>query len=388
MSSPTVVKVADVAGFLRLVPRLVGMDPTRSLVLAAFTGNRSGGALRVDLPTSGADLAAFADTVVGLVCRLGTVDGIAAVVYTDTDLRSAVRGDAASLLGVVETCADRAGLAVKDLLLVASDGWCGVRSGIAHPAQPLSSIRDTDAEALLLDVDAAVRLPPRPAGVQNMHERAVAGRLRGGAGGLLRHDPSGSIEAALAGEPSGLGVPDEPTVLLGAALRVPALRDVVLLQIGWGREFGSHTWRRCREQPPIAPDEPITMAFMGGDMARPDRERVERGIERLIGVAALTSPPCRAPVLTALAWLHWALGRGSVAGRFLDLARAADPPYAFADLLTARLAAGVLPEWAFRDRPQSSAARRWRIRTGSQRTGLQRTSAGRGLAARRVDGPF
>lgn len=369
-------KAADVAGFLRLVPRLVGMRPARSLVLAAFTGNRTGGALRIDLPAAGADLSAFADTVVGLVCRLDAVDGIAAVVYTDLDHGSAVRGDAGSLLGAVETCADRAGLVVKELLLVAADGWCELGRGAAQAPRSLSSIRDDGADDVLLDVDAAVRLPPRTAGVQHRYERAVTDRLGRGADSLLRRDPSGGIEAALAGEPSGLGVPDDLTVLLGAALRIPALRDVVLLQIGWGPAFGSHVWGRGRDEAPLRPDEPTAMAFSGGDMVRPDPERIERGIDRLIGVAAVTPPPCRAPVLTAIAWLHWALGRGTVAGRFLDLARAADPAYALADLLGALLAAGVLPEWAYRDRAGSPAARRWRIRAGVQRAGAGRRMGG------------
>lgn len=370
MTTPTVVKADSAADFLRLVPRLVGMRPVRSLVLAAFSGSRTGSALRVDLPPANADLSAFADTFVGLVCRIDEVDGIVAVVYTDATHGAALRGPEAALLHQVATCADRAGLVVRSVFVVAADGWSSARRGSGGVAQPLASIQDDmagdgllDADVLgreLLDIDAAVRLPERPPAVQHRFERAVAARLSHGADDLLRLDPSDRIEAALSATGSAFGVADDASVLLAAALRIPALRDIVLLQIGWGAEFGSHAWRRGTEDRPLTIDEPTTMAFTGGDMARPDPTRIERAIERLKGVAALTPPDRRAPVLTAIAWLHWALGRGTLAGRFVDLARAADPAHSLASLLAALLAGSVLPEWAYRDTPFSARARRWR----------------------------
>lgn len=364
MTAPTVFTAAGAADFLRLVPRLVGMRPTRSLVIAAFTGTRTGSALRVDLPGPGADLSAFADTIVGLVCRIDAVDGIAAVAYTDAGHRAAMRGSERALLGAVSACADRAGLVVKDVLLVAADQWSSLMPGRDRAPRPTTSIPD-DPSIDLLDVDAEARLPERSPAVQHRFERAVAARLIDGADDLLQLDPSDRIEAALSTGASAFGVPDEATVLLAAALRIPALRDVVLLQIGWGARFGSHAWARGGEQRPLRVDEPVTMAFTGGDMVRPDHTRLRRATERLVGVAALTPRELRAPVLGAIAWLHWALGRGTVAGRFVDLARQADPACSFANLLTATLASGRLPEWVYRDTSFSVEARRWSVDPGA-----------------------
>jgi hypothetical protein len=55
----------------------------------------------------------------------------------------------------------------------------------------------------------------------------------------------------------------------------------------------------------------------------------------------------RAPLLTMLAWLNWALGLGSTAGLFIEQARAIDPRYGLAELLDSMLHNGMLPEWAF-----------------------------------------
>ena len=400
MTTPTIVKAASAADFLRLVPHLVGMHPVRSLVLAAFTGSRTGSALRVDLPADGADLSAFADTFVGLVCRIDGIDGVAAVVYTDATHHEAIRGSEAALLGEVATCADRAGLMVKSAFIVAADGWSSASHGSGRAARPLTSIQDDPGDGVsdggpfdrglpdgglldsafpgrdLLDIDTAVRLSERPPAMRHRFERAVVVRLADGADDLLHLDPSDRIEAALDASGSALGVPDDATVLLAAALRVPALRDIVLLQIGWGAEFGRSAWRRGGEQRPVTIDEPTAMAFTGGDMARPDPARIERAITRLKGVAPLTPPDRRAPVLTAIAWLHWALGRGTLAGRFVDLARSADPAYSLATLMAALLAGSVLPEWAYRDTPFSAQGRRWRTTAGAQASRPDRRRAG------------
>jgi hypothetical protein len=48
-----------------------------------------------------------------------------------------------------------------------------------------------------------------------------------------------------------------------------------------------------------------------------------------------------------LAWCHWALGAGTLAGRWVDQARAIDPEYGLAELLDRMLSAGRLPDWAW-----------------------------------------
>src|SRR5206468_8820379 len=110
---------------------------------------------------------------------------------------------------------------------------------------------------------------------------------------------------------------------------------------------------------PLGPEEAPGLAFSGGDMPRPEADRVERAIELLRLTAAHLPERHRAPLLTMVAWLHWALGRGSVAARFVDAVLAIDPDYGLAELLARMLGAGMLPEWAYRAEPLGEVGRVW-----------------------------
>ena len=55
--------------------------------------------------------------------------------------------------------------------------------------------------------------------------------------------------------------------------------------------------------------------------------------------------------LCIVTWLHWALGRGSLARRFLDEAIHIDHTYGMVELLNAMLSSGMLPDWAFNSAP-------------------------------------
>jgi hypothetical protein len=179
---------------------------------------------------------------------------------------------------------------------------------------------------------------------------------------LSAPDPVGAIERAL-----DLDRADPlPVPLVAALADLPVLRDLVLLQIGWGPVFGAAVLARTLlpAEEPLGPEDAPGLAFCGGDMPRPDADRVERAIELLRITAAHLPERRRAPLLTMLAWLHWALGRGSVAGRLVDAALAVDPAYGLAQLLGRMLGAGMLPEWAYRAEPIGEVGRLWARRLG------------------------
>ncbi|GAB2461743.1 hypothetical protein HD599_001011 [Conyzicola lurida] len=48
-----------------------------------------------------------------------------------------------------------------------------------------------------------------------------------------------------------------------------------------------------------------------------------------------------------LAWLNWALGRSSVAHRFVVAAAEIDDEYGLVEIISTMLDRGFLPEWAF-----------------------------------------
>ena len=61
-----IVKAADAAQFLSLVPRLLGCTPTRSLVLVPMARGRSLGAMRLDLPPEERLEGTLATTALGI----------------------------------------------------------------------------------------------------------------------------------------------------------------------------------------------------------------------------------------------------------------------------------------------------------------------------------
>ena len=87
--------------------------------------------------------------------------------------------------------------------------------------------------------------------------------------------------------------------------------------------------------------------LMMGIAPRPDPVRIHAGIALLLTLVAQLADKDRPPLLCMLAWLNWALGRGTHAGRHLDEALSIDPSYSMAQLLDTMLGNGMLPEWAF-----------------------------------------
>ena len=122
--TPTVVKAADAAQFLSVVPHMLGYRPTQSLVVIPFHSARSLGAMRFDLPEGSSEAAdRVAATVTGMVCRLPDADAVAAIAYTDERFDEDRRMPRRDLLAALERRADACGLRVTDLLCVAGDAW-------------------------------------------------------------------------------------------------------------------------------------------------------------------------------------------------------------------------------------------------------------------------
>ena len=131
-------------------------------------------------------------------------------------------------------------------------------------------------------------------------------------------------------------------------MRIPSVRDSALLV--WA--FGEDPWGSAAEDGPGLlvggrMTDQAAAALLWGEGPRPDVDRVEAAI-LLLGYLGASAPrSARVPILTMLAWLHWALGRSSVAGKFVELALAIAPDYSLAEIIGGMLAAGRLPEWAF-----------------------------------------
>jgi hypothetical protein len=397
----TIVKTPSPQDFLALVPQLVGFLPERSLVLVAFRGNRTCGALRFNLPHGGAgepELRRVAGALLGTLCKIPGVDALVPVVYTEATI-GANPANAAGLpqgafIGAIRHRAGQSGFLVRDALCVAADGWASYleadeperrRAGRAV-RHPLSGIADSavteaipgDARRELARLQTGADLPRVDLATRERCARRLAryqrlGSELGPVSGLVEMvgdilDPVGTAETVLGLDPTELSI-DEVAALL-FLMQGPATRDQMMLQFAFGEEVGRrssalnrHYARRQREtglsmDDLVAADMAAGRAFeeeipttgdlmMGLSPERPDPERVGRGIGLLKVLVAMAPRSARPAPLCMLAWLSWTLGQGSVAGIYLDTAVEIDAEYGMALLLLQMIGSGHLPEWAF-----------------------------------------
>lgn len=148
--SPEVLRCTTTADFLAALPVLAGFTAENSLFIVCFEHNRGGNVMRVNLPESDEphDTKDFLDLVVSLLRQTGAGSGRPAVVIT-TNLSFAEtdgvpRGRLAHQL---KRCFRREGWRLRELAVVASDGWCGLLHGGAAVARPLSEIQQSHISA-------------------------------------------------------------------------------------------------------------------------------------------------------------------------------------------------------------------------------------------------
>ena len=397
----TIVKTPNPEDFLALVPQLVGFLPESSLVLVAFRGNRTCGALRFNLPPDAAgsqELRRIAGTLLGTLCKIPGVDALVPVVYTEEAIgeNPATSADLpkGALLAAIRHRAGQSGFLVRDALCVAANGWASYleadEPGSRGPGRtlrhPLSGIADSSVnEAIPLDarrelarLHTGADLPKVDLATRERCARRLARFQRLGpdmgpipeliemVGDML--DPVGTAETVLGQNPAELSIDEVAAVLF--LIQGPATRDQMMLQFAFGEEEGRrslalnrHYGRLQREtglsmddvvEAEIAADRefaessPTTGDLMlGMSSERPDPERISRAISLLKLLVAMAPRSARPAPLCMLAWLSWALGQGSVAGIYLDTALGIDADYGMTLLLLQMIGSGHLPEWAF-----------------------------------------
>lgn len=376
----TIVKAAGAAHFLSLIPAMLGFTPSRSLVLVPFHRGRSIGAMRLDLPSADADLDAFAATCLGMVCRLPDADALAAVVFTDEGCGEGL--PRAALVKSLRRAADACGLDLTDALTVASDGWGShLDAGSPPGARPLSALRLPPPATVQVapgDQSSGASLPPaEPARAEAVAAalHAVRRALRTLCGDRSelpdqipgappdddhRIDPTALAAACRLDDvveffeqvldADAAALPPYDAALLVWCLSRPALRDIALVQ--WSADARRGTRALEAQQRWEDGDEyPTDLAMtMWGEGPRPDPERLAHALALARHAAALAPPPLRPGALAACAWLSWALGRSTHAERYARLAVDIEPEHGLSEIVLSFVAAGHLPDWAFRRR--------------------------------------
>jgi hypothetical protein len=257
------------------------------------------------------------ESVVAVVCCAAVFGASSAIPY-------------ASFAALLERRIRQAGFGMRGALCQAGDGWASyLLPDVPAGGHPLSDIHESDAEVplsqrrTLISLDGPNRVPDAPA--------AARARFAAGLAGV-----SLPLHPAFASNALGWDTVDVtvsgPALLL--AVQDPRCRDEVML--GWAFDPGV----------PLLPDSQLA-DLMIGIGPRPDIDRVEAAVSVLARIVSLAPDSLRPAPLGMMAWLSWAIGRNSLAARYVGEAAALDPAYGLGSIVATLLADGMFPEWAF-----------------------------------------
>ena len=318
--------------------------------------------MRFDLPkrASRTIYSRIAATMCGTFCKLPGVDAVAVSVFTDTPFSDTKGAPHDDFVRVLHRRLEQSGFELRASLCQARDGWASyldpfplgghklsdvVMDDIPDDRRPLAGDQHSLGAVPSAEPEQIVRF------MAELHRLHALGHAIEDEGAEFPDDllPLNDVplfaEQVLEWDTSQL---DEHGVLLVLAIQQPSIRDLVMLQwasrlevgdalfdYGVGRQLGGSLTEDDIEE------------LMFGRGPRPNRERVENGIAVLRQLLSVSAGEHRLPLLTMLAWLHWALGSGSAAGAFLAQAVSINERYGMAEVLLTVFAHYPLPEWAF-----------------------------------------
>ncbi|WP_368496428.1 DUF4192 family protein [Herbiconiux sp. A18JL235] len=332
--------MADVAAVL-------GYLPENSLVLRLRRGPRPVAIIRVDLPGAG-QAEGFARTIVALADRVRKVVVVDILVF----------GRAPLVAAAVARALIDSGYPIGLSLCLADDegGGPSQRESVGDPHHgkfvPLERLTDA-------------RRAGASTVVRRVDELREIARHSSGGSDAAASDPLVALRAWRGAFRGSRCAPSEARrVVLACTLRSASVRDCVLVQSAWGFDAARAVLAESLREPAVGVhDEPgghlarylgmrrlagaagATGAGTGGELEAPPPWRVRRAVEVLRSVAEVSPGELAAAPLGILAWLEWGRGRGTAAGAYLDLARAADPGNRLALGLIALVDHGIMPEW-------------------------------------------
>jgi hypothetical protein len=320
----TIVKAAGPGEFLALVPTMLGFLPRESIVLVPFKSNRTMGAMRVDLPEPG-DVKKTASTVLGMVLRVGGIESVAAIVYTERDALYAT-----AFLQAIHREINHSGIGLVDLLYITSEGW----GSTADPTAP-RPLSELPAAEVTTDVLAPTVLPE----VSDEHRQSTVANAHGveDIGDLVTY-----LDSILDVTPSELS-PSQAKIM-HELLRRPALRDIALVQWCYGQDKGGEALDAQLEWEAGAEYPEHLAKHLWGEGPRPVPSRLEQALELTRWVTA-TIPD--AGSYATLAWLSWALGRSTHAEAYAKRGKEHDGEHGLCEIVLSFVNAGHLPGWAF-----------------------------------------
>lgn len=140
-----ILRCSTTADFLAALPLLTGFTDENSLFIVLFQGRRGGNVLRMDLPEtqSRRDIQVLLDGIIALMNETGAGEQSPAIVLTTSQRFAETVGPPwGRLAHQLKRRFHREGWRLRELAVIAEDGWCGLLSDKC-PWRPLSEIAES-----------------------------------------------------------------------------------------------------------------------------------------------------------------------------------------------------------------------------------------------------
>lgn len=397
MDTPTSITAHGPEDILSFIPHSLGYWPTSSLVAVTLHNKGIGATLRLDLPAPHLlrDPTPLVRAVCGYLQADGEADETLVVIFSGTGERPAAAAHDL-LLVTLQMALTAAGMPIRDAWYVGTkywrDAYCSNLECCPLPGRPVQEILDSRLNAEMVfrgstfgpePVGVPVGLEPadKPYALAVRRARSQWSRkLERRQGCEAQFSYVLSYWALVLAQPAGLPWRQdvERDAFLLATLRMPVLRDAVLVLSAAGQTFATESAARFRSftlgrhPSPVLPEcgqllevaaAPPPEAWVSGkdDGAVPGYGEVLMGLwpavptwsrmDALDRVAAHLSSVggkvVSAP-LTVRGWIAWSRGRGSMAAAFFGQALWAEPQYRLAELLLEMDRRGTICGWAAR----------------------------------------
>ncbi|MFC4429893.1 DUF4192 family protein [Citricoccus alkalitolerans] len=421
-SMPAPVQAAEVADLISYIQHTLGFPPRNSLAAISMSGRNLGAVLRCDwVPgtvRTWADHSANARQFAGHLARDQLADGCVAVLFRDDDWQVEVDAACAGwrgadreraragepgngsghaldptsksdrlLAAALERELSAAGLPLMEFWLVARGRlWhvdCPAPGSCSDHGTPASWAETSVVNTSLIVEGSVVEEEPRGSGLPSAAE-AISVELACALENIRKvgHEVSdedeaealeelvswiGAWERILAGE----GLPENPTerAVLMAGLLLVEWRDCLLAAASFTleRALSGAAWIGTLpvEASSVFDAEPrevngvlYSSVILAASRRAPDWERVAHLKNACTGLLPEAAGPVASALRCLAAWVEWARGRGSAAGRILLECRHEDPDYPLGQLLGEIVDRGMLSGWAARRETAWSATAR------------------------------
>lgn len=322
MSTPEIIQVASAHELLQRIPLLTGFELTQSVVCVAFHRDRSTGAFRLALPT-GPNVAHISPAIVGIAARYPREVAFVVVFYGD-DERPHLE-----LAQAVARAMHDAGVKVRELLWQSQSSWGSYLDDVVHEYLPLVNA-GSSPNRVASSVDVTTKYAVAP--------EAVRAELRSMRAPDLSVQLVERIESAL--QPTACA---HTVATLVAALEVPSLRDLIVMQWAFGRAVGvEYVQALSRGMRP-----PRLAALSGSGAEHPQFARAAQVRTTCHRLRALGFDFVHPALWTIEGWMCWAVGESQVAGECFEYALELDHDYVLAQLCNQLVRSGHVPDWVF-----------------------------------------